>query len=154
MKAKIKKFQIRFNTVSTGENDRWRLIADGEETLVSDIIVDGHTYTSKDWMEDLQDYKWHISCEGYVNIQNNVAYVITTKEDAVMTRHILKTFSYRILGTITTIFTAYALGVSLELSSLLGVGELLIKPILYFFHERIWYKYIKIGNKKLWKKNI
>jgi uncharacterized membrane protein len=72
------------------------------------------------------------------------------KEDKkhAMVRHILKTLSYRILGTLTTVFVAYSLGASLELSSLLGVGELIIKPVLYFFHERIWYKYIRIGNKK------
>jgi uncharacterized membrane protein len=72
------------------------------------------------------------------------------KEDKkhAMVRHILKTLSYRILGTLTTVFVAYSLGASLELSSLLGVGELLIKPVLYFFHERVWYKYIRIGNKK------
>lgn len=64
-----------------------------------------------------------------------------------MTRHILKTVSYRLLGTLTTVLTAYSLGVSMELSSLLGVGELMIKPTLYFFHERIWYKYIRIGKK-------
>ena len=148
MKSKIKKFQIRYNVNSTQENERWRLITDGQEMLVSDIVINGHTYTTKDWMEELGEYKWHISCEGYVNIINNIAYVTTVKEDAVMTRHVLKTFSYRILGTLTTVITAYSLGVSLELSSLLGVGELLIKPILYFFHERVWYKYIRIGNKK------
>ena len=72
------------------------------------------------------------------------------KEDKkhAMVRHILKTLSYRILGTLTTVFVAYSLGASLELSSLLGVGELIIKPVLYFLHERIWYKYIRIGNKK------
>lgn len=148
MKSKVKKFQIRFNVNSTNDNNRWRLITDGQEMLVSDIIINGYTYTTKDWMEELGEYKWHISCEGYVNIINNIAYVTTVKEDAVMTRHVLKTFSYRILGTLTTVITAYSLGVSLELSSLLGVGELLIKPILYFFHERVWYKYIRIGNKK------
>lgn len=154
MKMKIKKFQIRFNVNSTNDNERWRLITNGNEILVSDIIINGHTYTTMDWMEDLQEYKWHISCEGYMCIENNIAYVTTVKEDAVMTRHILKTFSYRILGTLTTILVAYSLGASLELSSLLGVGELLLKPVIYFFHERVWYKYIKIGNKKLWKKNI
>lgn len=151
---KPKQFQIRFNTVSTTETDRWRLITDGKEIFVSDIIINGHTYTTMDWMEELGEYKWHISCEGYVCIEDNVAYVTTVKEDAVMTRHILKTFSYRILGTLTTVLVAYSLGASVELSSLLGVGELLLKPCIYFFHERIWYKYIKIGNKKLWKKNI
>jgi uncharacterized membrane protein len=147
MKEKIKKFQIRFNVNSTSEIDRWRLITDGDEKLVKDIIIDGHTYTSMDWMEDINEYKWHVSCEGYVTITNNVAYVVTVKEDAAMVRHILKTISYRFLGTLTTIVTAYSLGVSLELSSLLGIGELMIKPVMYFFHERIWYKYVRIGNK-------
>ena len=95
MKQEIKKFQIRFNVHNTKEDERWRLIEDGKEHLVSNIIIDGHTYTTMDWMQDLQEYKWHISCEGYVNIENNIAYVITVKEDAVMIRHILKTFSYR-----------------------------------------------------------
>jgi uncharacterized membrane protein len=147
MKEKIKKFQIRFNVNSTSEIDRWRLITDGDEKLVKDIIIDGHTYTSMDWMEDIGEYKWHVSCEGYVTITNNVAYVVTVKEDAAMVRHILKTISYRFLGTLTTIVTAYSLGVSLELSSLLGIGELMIKPVMYFFHERIWYKYVRIGKK-------
>jgi len=148
MKTKSQKFQIRFNTVSTCEEDRWRLISDGNEILISDIIVDGHTYTSKDWMEDIQDYKWHISCEGYLNIKNNVAHIITIKEESVMTRHILKTLSYRLIGTSITVITAYSLGMSIEVSSLLGVGELILKPVVYFFHERIWYKYIRIGTKK------
>lgn len=65
-------------------------------------------------------------------------------KDPTLTRHILKTISYRLLGTLTTVTTAYILGASMELSSLLGVGELLFKPVIYFFHERIWYRYIKI----------
>ena len=93
MKSKIKKFQIRFNVNSTNDNNRWRLITDGKETLVSDIVINGHTYTTMDWMEELGEYKWHVSCEGYVCIENNIAYVTTVKEDAVMTRHILKTLS-------------------------------------------------------------
>jgi uncharacterized membrane protein len=63
-------------------------------------------------------------------------------------RHILKTMSYRILGTLTTVIVAYSLGASIEISSMLGIGELVLKPIIYFFHERVWYKYIRIENKK------
>ena len=63
-------------------------------------------------------------------------------------RHILKTMSYRILGTLTTVIVAYSLGASLKVSSMLGVGELVLKPVIYFFHERVWYKYIRIENKK------
>ena len=147
MKTEIKKFQIRFNTVSTSDVDRWRLIEDGEEHLVSNIIINGHTYTTMDWMEDINDYKWHISCEGFVDIKNNVAYVTTVKEESVLTRHILKTLSYRLIATTTTVMTAYCLGLSLQMSSLLGFGELMIKPVIYFFHERIWYNFIKVGRK-------
>ena len=144
MKEKSKKFQIRFNTVSMSEDDRWRLIEDGKEILVSNIIVNGHVYTTKDWLEEINDYKWHISCEGFCSIKNNVAYVTTVKEESVLTRHILKTISYRILGTLTTVSVAYSLGASIELSSLLGVGELLLKPVIYFLHERLWYSHIRV----------
>ena len=63
-------------------------------------------------------------------------------------RHIAKTISYRIIGTSITVITSLVLGASIEIASLLGVGELIIKPLAYFFHERIWYKYIKFGLRK------
>jgi uncharacterized membrane protein len=142
-----KTFQIRFNTHSTNEDDRWRLIEDGEEHLVSNIFINGHTYTTKDWIEEINEFKWHISCEGSYEIKNNIAYITTVKEESVMARHILKTVTYRILGTLTTILVAYSLGASVELSSLIGVSELLLKPTIYFFHERIWYNFIKVGRR-------
>jgi uncharacterized membrane protein len=148
MKTESKVYQIRFNTHSKSDIDRWRLIENGNEIIVSNIIIDGHTYTTKDWMEDINDFKWHISCQGHCNIKDNVAYIKTVKEESVMLRHILKTISYRFLGTITTVVVAYSLGASVEVSSLLGVGELMIKPIIYFFHERVWYNFLSIRKKK------
>ena len=142
-----KTFQIRFNTNSTNEDNRWRLIEDGKEHLVSNIIINGHTYTTKDWVDELNEFKWHISCEGSYEIKNNIAYITTVKEESVMARHILKTITYRILGTLTTILVAYSLGASIELSSLIGVSELMLKPTIYFFHERIWYNFIKVGRR-------
>jgi uncharacterized membrane protein len=65
-------------------------------------------------------------------------------KDISLKRHILKTISYRILGTLITITSAYALGASFEIASLLGVGELVIKPVVYFLHERVWYKWIRV----------
>ena len=149
--SKIKTFQIRFNTNSTDETNRWRLIENGKEILVSNIIVDGHTSTTKDWIEEINDYKWHVSCKGHCTIEDNIAYIQTVKEESVLTRHILKTVSYRILGTLITITTAYSLGASIQMSSLIGIGELLIKPIVYFLHERVWYKFIRINSNKLTK---
>ena len=144
MKSKIKTYQIRYNTVSKKENERWRLIENGNETLVSDIIIDGHTYTTKDWIPEINDYKWHVSCLGYCEIKNNIAYIKTIKEDSVLIRHILKTISYRFFGTLTTFCVAYLLGAPLEISTLLGVSDLIIKPFIYFLHERLWYKYVRI----------
>jgi uncharacterized membrane protein len=147
MKEESKVYQIRFNTHSKDDSDRWRLIENGNEIIVGHIIVDGHTSTTKDWMDDIGDFKWHISCVGYCQIKDNVAYIKTVKEEYVLLRHILKTISYRFLGTITTVITAYSLGASFQVSSLLGVGELMIKPIIYFFHERVWYKFLSIKKK-------
>jgi uncharacterized membrane protein len=148
MKSQSKEYQIRFNTHSKSDSDRWRLIENGNEIIVSNIIIDGHTFTTKDWMEDINDWKWHISCQGHCEIKDNVAYIKTVKEEFVLLRHILKTISYRFLGTITTVTVAYSLGASVEVSSLLGVGELMIKPILYFLHERVWYNFLSIKKKK------
>ena len=144
MKTTSKTYQIRYNTVSTNDTERWRLIENGNEILISDVIVDGHTYTTKDWMPEINDYKWHISCVGHCVVKNNIAYITTIKEDSVLYRHIIKTATYRILGTLTTVFTALTFGLPLEIASVFGVAELLIKPILYFLHERAWFKFIKV----------
>ena len=61
-------------------------------------------------------------------------------------RHILKTISYRVMATSITIGTALILGLDIQASALLGVGEIMIKPIFYFLHERVWYKLIRIKN--------
>jgi len=60
-------------------------------------------------------------------------------------RHLVKTISYRLLGTSVTVVSAVLLGMDLKLASLIGVGELVVKPLLYFLHERVWYKYVKFG---------
>ena len=52
MKTQNKTYQIRFNTVSETKDNRWRLIENGNEILVSDIIIDGNTYTTKDWLPE------------------------------------------------------------------------------------------------------
>jgi uncharacterized membrane protein len=37
---------------------------------------------------------------------------------------------------------------SIKVGTAFGVAELLYKPIQYYIHERIWYKYIKFGLKE------
>ena len=65
-------------------------------------------------------------------------------------RHIAKTISYRVLSTLIGFLIMWAISGSLKIGAAFGVAEIVYKPIQYYIHERIWYKYIKFGlkNKK------
>ena len=59
-------------------------------------------------------------------------------------RRILKTISYRIVGTTTTVCATIIAGLPIEIAGLIGIGELIIKPLLYYVHEVIWDAWIWI----------
>ncbi len=63
-------------------------------------------------------------------------------------RHIAKSISYRFIGTLTTIILTVSAGLPLKWAGMVGLGELVIKPLIYFLHERVWYNWIKYGLKK------
>jgi uncharacterized membrane protein len=60
-------------------------------------------------------------------------------------RHIAKTVSWRIIGTIDTMVLSAIITGSWEMGLTIGGVEIITKMILYFFHERIWYKFSKFG---------
>jgi len=62
-------------------------------------------------------------------------------------RHIAKSISYRFIGTLTTIILTLSAGLPLKWAGVVGLAELVIKPLIYFLHERVWYKFIKFGLK-------
>lgn len=62
-------------------------------------------------------------------------------------RHIIKTITYRVFGSIVTFILLMILTKDTKVSFSLSVIELLVKPLTYFLHERIWYKYVKFGLK-------
>ena len=53
-------------------------------------------------------------------------------------RSIVKTLSWRTVGTIDTILISYFLTGTLQVALSIGGIELITKMMLYFFHERIW----------------
>jgi len=53
-------------------------------------------------------------------------------------RSVAKSITFRILATLTTMILVYIFFGRLDLAALIGGLEILIKLILYFFHERIW----------------
>lgn len=62
-------------------------------------------------------------------------------------RHLAKTISYRLLSTLIGFLIMWWVSGSIKVGTAFGVAELLYKPIQYYIHERIWYKYIKFGLK-------
>jgi uncharacterized membrane protein len=60
-------------------------------------------------------------------------------------RHIAKTISYRIISTGIGFLTMWWISGSFKIGAAFGIAELLYKPIQYYIHERIWYKWIKFG---------
>ncbi len=55
-------------------------------------------------------------------------------------RHILKTISYRFFGTLDTIIIAWIITGNPLTGLKIGVVEVVTKMLLYYLHERVWYR--------------
>ena len=53
-------------------------------------------------------------------------------------RSIVKSISWRLIGTLDTVIISYLITGHLTLAFQIGSVELVTKMVLYFFHERIW----------------
>lgn len=62
-------------------------------------------------------------------------------------RHIAKTVTWRIIGTLDTILLSWFITGSLKWGVTIGGVELFTKMVLYYFHERAWYKFSTFGIK-------
>lgn len=63
-------------------------------------------------------------------------------------RHIAKTVSYRVISTLIGFIIMWGISGSVKVGAAFGFAELIYKPIQYYIHERIWYKWIKYGINK------
>jgi uncharacterized membrane protein len=64
-------------------------------------------------------------------------------------RHLVKTISYRILSTSIGFITMWLVTDSITVGAAFSIIELGWKPIQYYIHERVWYRYIKFGVTKV-----
>lgn len=53
-------------------------------------------------------------------------------------RSLVKSISWRAIGTLDTILISWLITGQLELAFTIGSIELVTKMVLYFFHERLW----------------
>ena len=65
-------------------------------------------------------------------------------EKVAVKRHILKTITWRVIGTIDTIILSWLLTGSWKIGLSIGGLETITKMVLYFIHERVRFKYIKM----------
>ncbi len=64
-------------------------------------------------------------------------------------RHIAKTVTWRIIGTLDTIIISGLITGSWAVGLAIGGIETISKMVLYFLHERLWYKFSKFGIKQI-----
>ena len=55
-------------------------------------------------------------------------------------RHLIKTITWRLIGTLDTILLSWFITGSPEAGLKIGMLEVVSKMILYYFHERAWYR--------------
>ncbi|QYJ67290.1 DUF2061 domain-containing protein [Flavobacterium litorale] len=55
-------------------------------------------------------------------------------------RHIAKTITWRIIGTIDTMLLAWLISGDPMIGLQVGFAEVVTKMILYYIHERVWFK--------------
>ncbi|GGG36647.1 DUF2061 domain-containing protein [Bizionia arctica] len=103
---------------------------------------------------------WIISGDPYIGLKIGMAEVVTkmlfyylherawfkinlSKDGKILEsrkRHIAKTFTWRIIGTMDTMLIAWIVSGNPLTGLKIGFAEVITKMILYYFHERIWYK--------------
>lgn len=63
------------------------------------------------------------------------------------TRHLAKAVTWRIIASTTTALIAWVFGLPPKAIGAVFLADLVIKFVLYYAHERIWYNKIKFGVK-------
>ena len=62
-------------------------------------------------------------------------------------RHLAKAITWRLIASLTTAGIAFLFGLPPKAVGAVFVIDLIIKFIMYYVHERIWYKHIRYGVK-------
>jgi uncharacterized membrane protein len=64
------------------------------------------------------------------------SWALNNSETAV--RSLVKAYSYRCCGTLTTVIISYAITGQFIISLGIGATEMVVKPFIYWLHERVW----------------
>jgi uncharacterized membrane protein len=59
-----------------------------------------------------------------------------------------KTISYRLLSTLIGFIIMWLITGSIKVGAAFSIAELVYKPVQYYLHERIWYRWVTYGLEK------
>lgn len=115
----------------------WRIVGT-IDTIILSWIITGNPYTglkigSAEVITKMVLYYFH------ERIWFNANSGITRNSDS-RKRHIAKTITWRVLGTLDTVLLAWIISGDPMIGLQVGLVEVITKMVLYYFHERAWYK--------------
>ena len=123
---------FKFSKRHLAKTVSWRIVGT-LDTLVFALLLTGDMNTS-------------LSLSGYTIITKMIWYYLherawfRTSISNANSRHLIKTFTWRGIGTLDTILISFLLTGDGTLGLQIGGVETISKMILYFFHEKLWYR--------------
>jgi uncharacterized membrane protein len=123
---------MRINRRHLAKTVSWRIVGT-LDTLVFTLLLTGDITTS-------------ISLSGYTVITKMVWYYLHERVwfhapiNEANSRHLIKTFTWRGIGTLDTILISFLLTGDGTLGLQIGGVETITKMILYYLHEKLWYR--------------
>lgn len=64
-------------------------------------------------------------------------------------RHVMKAVTWRVIASTTTAIIAFLFGMPAKAIGYVFLADMVIKFVLYYMHERVWYKHIQYGVKNV-----
>lgn len=129
----------------------WRIVGT-IDTIILSWIISGDPMTglkigSAEVVTKMLLYYFHERAWFKINLSKEGEVLESRK------RHIAKTFTWRLIGTVDTMLIAWMISGDPLTGLKIGFAEVVTKMLLYYLHERFWYK-LNYGLSKRNKEDI
>ena len=116
----------------------WRVVGTLDTILLSWMItgdaVAGLQIGLVETVTKLVLYFLHERAWFKINLDKNARILASRK------RHLAKTFTWRFVGTLDTVIIAWIITGNPMSGLKIGFAEVITKMVLYYIHERVWYR--------------
>jgi uncharacterized membrane protein len=128
----------------------WRIVGT-LDTIILSWIISGNPLTGfkigiAEVITKMVLYYFHERAWFKINLAKNGQMLESRK------RHIAKTFTWRLIGTMDTMLLAWIISGNPMIGLKIGFAEVITKMLLYYLHERAWYR-VNYGVENLRKSN-